>query len=1299
MMIKRILSGLLAVILLISVMPIPSHAAGGSQQDAVPLQESEKLSKDTENSENEEAHLENEVLIDEKTGDSYYLKGNGTRGISGASELENQHARNYVTGQLQVRLETILTEGIHDSSVVTPRVPPTNGTERMSSACHTIKANGLSAAGWQCYAYLFGRIPSSSATNTQVLVASGSISGKDTVSKEWFDSIGVKFGAAFRTTVNSSGAYSSDKGHSMILLDYDSNGVTMLEGNTDGALGLFVLRYTWSQFNKRQLSGRSRYICYIIQPSDDLYSSMGWTRTVYSACQHTYTTGHCTKCGALQPLQNENAACNIGVYAAKEKIYLRSDPYETGVGGANNCLISLPEGTEVIVEGAVVNGIGNQWFKVIYGSTRGYIYAPRLVYRRALTSTISASALSVPSNLKVGNSFHISGTITGQYCSITKGRAYFVNASTGVTVSNSATSWVNVNSNSLSLYNHTIDNKLLFGKLSTGTYYYCIEVQTDRVANGQTTHIFRSPNFTVGAASIAAPSITESGAGIGSRTYTISGVGTVYYRLNGGAWTAGSSVTLYTSGQLEAKCVSGSSVSPIKTVNVVIPVLTAPAIRVLIDANGAAVTISAEAGATIMYNVDGGAYRQYTGTFSLLHAASVTAYAQRPGFITSQQESAAVTVSAPNTPTLVRDTAADIAEGTAMAVHWAQDPLASSYSVAVWKDGAQWKTETVSAAQYSFKTNGVGVYEVCVTAANAVGTSAVSSSVSCTAHGPSTVTFQDYDGTVLSEQTVIYGLDATRPATPTRRGYTFSGWSGSYTNVTNNLVIIAEYEINHYSVKFYDVDGITLLTTQEVTFNEAINSELPESMVNVENGGRVFSGWYIVDADDGSERDLAHIDSNMKLRAVTVWGNENLPVYVDNISASLCYDSSNGVFNGYHVSCRVSTADSRDINAKIIVTLLSEVDSSTGVCKMIATKVDTINLTTSSSNRTWTGDILCDGTSGADYIEISVVSVEGSDRTGGLIAETKRYAITSGATQFWSGWMTKEELESHGHSISESTVESKTQYSARTNTKSTITTSSATPPAGYTLLSNNSHWGDWTGWSTTPAYASSTREVQTENRHTGYNMTVYNTKSTGGSRQFRSWSVGGKYSTYGLSSTYGEFHYTMTASVDAVNAAPTVAQGSYTSACTYPGYNKGNGTGYILNNGSALYVFFIESNAYTTYYRYRDWISSYTYYKWDYGNWSDWTDTVLTDSNPSDPSYEVRTRQMYRYVIFDANQITHNTSGRRSGGTPGKHLCIQVPELRSNGIAAGVRRANRARAERRLQLLLQDQGGSQRRDR
>ncbi|MBQ3417584.1 MAG: InlB B-repeat-containing protein [Ruminococcus sp.] len=56
-----------------------------------------------------------------------------------------------------------------------------------------------------------------------------------------------------------------------------------------------------------------------------------------------------------------------------------------------------------------------------------------------------------------------------------------------------------------------------------------------------------------------------------------------------------------------------------------------------------------------------------------------------------------------------------------------------------------------------------------------------------------TVTFKDYDGKVLSTQTVEKGKNATAPASPSREGFAFAGWSVSFENVQKDLTVTATY--------------------------------------------------------------------------------------------------------------------------------------------------------------------------------------------------------------------------------------------------------------------------------------------------------------------------------------------------------------------------------------------------------------------------------------------------------------------------------------------------------------------------
>ena len=100
-----------------------------------------------------------------------------------------------------------------------------------------------------------------------------------------------------------------------------------------------------------------------------------------------------------------------------------------------------------------------------------------------------------------------------------------------------------------------------------------------------------------------------------------------------------------------------------------------------------------------------------------------------------------------------------------------------------------------------------------------------------------TVVFKDHDGTVLKTEEVNHGSDVVAPVSPTRSGYTFTGWDKAFTNVTSDLEINAVYEINKYNVVFKDHDG-TVLKTEEV--NHGSDATAP---VSPTRPGFTFTGW------------------------------------------------------------------------------------------------------------------------------------------------------------------------------------------------------------------------------------------------------------------------------------------------------------------------------------------------------------------------------------------------------------------------------------------------------------------------
>jgi hypothetical protein len=67
---------------------------------------------------------------------------------------------------------------------------------------------------------------------------------------------------------------------------------------------------------------------------------------------------------------------------------------------------------------------------------------------------------------------------------------------------------------------------------------------------------------------------------------------------------------------------------------------------------------------------------------------------------------------------------------------------------------------------------------------------------------------------------VAYGGDAVPPADPVREGYTFTGWDTTFDSVTSDMTVTALYQINTYTVTFVNFDG-TVLDTQNVAWGQA----------------------------------------------------------------------------------------------------------------------------------------------------------------------------------------------------------------------------------------------------------------------------------------------------------------------------------------------------------------------------------------------------------------------------------------------------------------------------------------------
>ena len=82
------------------------------------------------------------------------------------------------------------------------------------------------------------------------------------------------------------------------------------------------------------------------------------------------------------------------------------------------------------------------------------------------------------------------------------------------------------------------------------------------------------------------------------------------------------------------------------------------------------------------------------------------------------------------------------------------------------------------------------------------------------------VTFIDAAGVNLSIQQIKHGSAANAPTVPLRTGFTFTGWSTRFNQVTSALTVQAQYSQNVYAVSFVDAEG-KLLSTQQITHGQA----------------------------------------------------------------------------------------------------------------------------------------------------------------------------------------------------------------------------------------------------------------------------------------------------------------------------------------------------------------------------------------------------------------------------------------------------------------------------------------------
>ena len=112
-----------------------------------------------------------------------------------------------------------------------------------------------------------------------------------------------------------------------------------------------------------------------------------------------------------------------------------------------------------------------------------------------------------------------------------------------------------------------------------------------------------------------------------------------------------------------------------------------------------------------------------------------------------------------------------------------------------------------------------------------------------------TVRFLDEDGTLLKEEIVLYGQDATPPTDPSKQDtaeftFSFSGWEPTYLAITGNLDVYAVYIsiVNQYLIRFLDEDG-SLIKEEVALYGSTVTAPTNPEKPNDELYSYVFVSW------------------------------------------------------------------------------------------------------------------------------------------------------------------------------------------------------------------------------------------------------------------------------------------------------------------------------------------------------------------------------------------------------------------------------------------------------------------------
>lgn len=567
-------------------------------------------------------------------------------------------------------------------------------------------------------------------------------------------------------------------------------------------------------------------------------------------------------------------------------------------------------------------------------------------------------------------------------------------------------------------------------------------------------------------------------------------------------------------------------------------------------------------------------------------------------------------VKVPQAIKLHLDTDQDISRGDLLNVSWEKVDYAESYHIFVYNSRGRLVDELdeLTASQASFVMSDSGTFTVKGIAQNTFYQSEESTlTQKVRVHNTYLVQFVDDDGTVLSKQSVPYGMSAATPASPRKQGYTFKGWDQTYSSITSSTTITAEYIQKTFTVVFRDAQG-NLIDEQKVLYGEAA-VEPDTSALND------FVGW---------DRDFSAVEQATTVTAIQRDSKDGCIVKVSSPRVVREAESS-----GYTATFVIANQSGQKIMGRAVVAL-----------KTTAGKFLTM---TESSAFTLVGNaqkslkVFVPYTGAATVAEIYIIQNYQKPLPISEVTTVTEIETSNNYTD----WLP----DSQAPSTYYSATAYRTEY--RYRQKSTKT-SSASSLAGWIKYNTTVDRvaGGWSGWSTNAASNQwtdgyQTREVQTKSESivTGKNIREWNTQSAYKPYYRHYWN----YNHGAERTSYGQFARTSSVSVGSWDGMRQISSGG-TSSGTYWGYNKGNETG--RQDGDGM-IWFAYSNQTTpvTYYRYQNYTLVYTYYYYKWGEWSNWSTTPVTKTD----SVDVETRRTRQYEVNDPTECNTGKSRTITG--------------------------------------------------